>query len=121
MTTILDPYRASHGGGSNIEGGSCQLHFQSTHKMTKNASKKVTSLFSQFSQSEQNMYFCMLLYCAFYMFSKVQNYLRKRDVDFSFGLNSFWGQAVVMSLMSLYTFLDNHYRGYQYLQLHEHT
>ena len=90
------------GGGSNVEGESlsCQLHFRSARKTKKNASaqgslkfkevsnsfwegtrrektrlKKVSYLLSQLvsqNKIEQNMYFYMWLYCAFYKFLEVQ-------------------------------------------------
>ena len=88
------------GGGSNVEGESlsCQLHFRSARKTKKNASaqgslkfrevsisfwedtrrektrlKKVSYLLTYLvSQSDENMYFYMWLYCAFYKFLEVQ-------------------------------------------------
>ena len=108
------------GGGSNVEGESlsCQLHSRSARKK-KNASaqgslkfrevtisfwegtrrekthlKKVSYLLTYLlSTSDENMYFYMWLYCAFYKFLEVQimhTYV-KRGVDFSCAISfSFW-------------------------------
>ena len=117
----------NYGGGSKIGGESpaCRLHFRSARKTEfrevsnsfwigtrreKTRLKKVTYLLSQ---SEQNMYFYMYLYCAFHKFSEVPIiHIGKKGRRFQlcdqFLAVFLLGQGMVIAQMSLYIELDRH-------------